>query len=121
MLPVLKYDGVMIANNIEFARTMAKQAIGLMFRRSILPDYSMIFILKKPSGVNVHMFFVFFPIDVIFLNNEKKVMGFSGLKPWVGYKAMKDIKYVLEMKAGTIVKFNLSIGGQMEFDENLNR
>lgn len=121
MFPVLKYDGVVIANNIEFARTMVKQAIGLMFRGNISPDYSMIFILKKPSGVNVHMLFVFFPIDVIFLNNEKKVMGFSGLKPWVGYKAMKDIKYVLEMKAGTIEKFNMSIGGQMEFDENWNR
>jgi len=37
MLPVLKYDGVVIANNIEFARTMAKQALGLMFRQSIPP------------------------------------------------------------------------------------
>ncbi len=118
MLPVLKYNGLVIAKNIEIARTMAKQVVGLMFRESIPPDYSMIFILKKPSGVNVHMLFVFFPIDVIFLNNEKKVMGFSRLKPWVGYKAMKDIKYVLEMKAGTIDKFNLSEGGQMEFDEN---
>lgn len=121
MLPVLKYDGVVLANNIEFARTMAKQALGLMLRKSIPPDYSMIFILKKPSRVNVHMLFVFFPIDVIFLNSEKKVMGFSGLKPWVGYKAMKDIRYVLEMKAGTIEKSSMSIGGQMEFDENWDK
>ena len=118
MLPVLKYNGVLIAKNIEFARTMRKQVLGLMFRESIPPDYSMIFILKKPSRVNVHMLFVFFPIDLIFLNDEKKVMGFSRLKPWIGFKAMEDIKYVLEMKAGTIDKFNLSKGGQMEFDEN---
>ena len=44
------------------------------------------------------MLFVFFPIDLIFLNDEKKVMGFSRLKPWIGFKAMEDIKYVLEMK-----------------------
>jgi uncharacterized membrane protein (UPF0127 family) len=118
MLPILKYNGVVIAKNIEFARTMLAQSLGLMFRKSMPHSYSMIFILKKPSHVNVHMLFVFFRIDVIFLNEEKKVMGFSLLKPWVGYKAMEDIKYILEMKAGTIDMFNLNVGGQMEFDES---
>lgn len=118
MLPVLKYNGLVIANNIEFVRTMLTQALGLMFRKSIPCGYSMIFILKKPSPVNIHMLFVFFPIDIIFLDEEKKVRGYSRLKPWVGYKAMEDIKYILEMKSGTIDMFNLSAGAQMEFDES---
>lgn len=117
MLPLLKYNGVVIAKNIEFARTMVKQALGLMFRRSISLDYAMIFVLKKPSKVNVHMFFVFFPIDVIFLNEEKKICEFSRLRPWVGFKAIKNIKYVLEMKAGTFDMFNLTVGRQIEFDD----
>jgi len=118
MLPLLKYNGVVIAKNIEFAKTILKQALGLMFRRSIPSDYAMIFILKKPSNVNVHMLFVFFPIDIIFLNEEKKVCHFSRLKPWVGFKAIKNIKYLLEMKAGTVDRFNLTVGGQIEFDES---
>jgi uncharacterized membrane protein (UPF0127 family) len=89
-----------------------------MFRRSIPLDYAMIFILKKPSNVNIHMLFVFFPIDIIFLNEEKKVCHFSRLKPWVGFKAIKNIKYLLEMKAGTVDRFNLTVGGQIEFDES---
>jgi len=108
----------MIAKKIEFARILLTQTLGLMFRKSIPSCYSMIFVLKEPAAVNIHMLFVFFPIDVIFLNEEKKVMGLSLLKPWVGYKAMEDIKYILEMKAGTIEMFNLSVGGQMEFDES---
>jgi len=118
MLLLLKYNGVVIAKNIEFSRTLLKQGLGLMFRRSIPLDYSMIFILKKPSNVNVHMLFVFCPIDVIFLNEEKKVSGFSRLKPWVGFKEIKNIKYVLEMKAGTIDRLDLKVGGQIEFDES---
>lgn len=118
MLPVLKYNGVEIAKNIEFGRTTFKHALGLMFRKSIPYDYSMIFILKKPSKVNIHMLFVFFPIDVIFLNEEKKIMGLSRLKPWVGYKAMEDIKYIIEMKAGTIEMFHLCTHEDMEFDDN---
>ncbi len=115
MFPVLKYDGIEIAKNIEYARTTYRKLTGLMFRKTIPPDYSMLFILKKPSKVNIHMFFVFFPLDVIFLDEKKKITGYSRLKPWVGYKTMEGIKYVLEMKAGTIEKFHLSIGGKMDF------
>lgn len=115
MFPVLKYDGLVIAKNIEYARTTYRKIKGLMFRKNISPDYSMIFILEKPSKVNIHMFFVFFPIDVIFLDEKKKIRSYSRLKPWVGYKTMEDIKYIIEMKAGTIEKFHLSIGGKMDF------
>ncbi len=117
MLSVLKYNGVEIAKNLEFARTKLSQILGLMFRKYIPSDYSMIFVLKKQSYVNVHMLFMRFPIDVIFLDDEKKVMGLFRLNPWIGYKAMKGIKYVIEMKAGTIERYNISIGGKMEFDE----
>lgn len=118
MLSILKYNGVEIAKNIDFARTMFRQALGLMFRKYIPYDYSMIFILKKQSHVSIHMLFVFFPIDVIFLNEEKKIIALSPLRPWVGYKAMEDIKYIIEMKAGTIEMFHLCAGGQIEFDDN---
>jgi uncharacterized membrane protein (UPF0127 family) len=118
MLSVLKYNGIEIAKNIDFARTMFSQVMGLMFRKSIPYDYSMIFILKKPSQVGIHMLFVFFPIEVIFLNEEKKIRGLFRLRPWVGYKAMEDIKYIIEMKAGTIEMFHLCTGEEMEFDDN---
>ncbi len=115
MLPVLKYNGIEIARTVELSMTVLSQAVGLMFRKSIPSDYSMIFVLEKPSSVSIHMLFVFFPIDVIFLDEEKRIKGLSHLKPWLGFKTMKDVKYVIEMKAGTIEKFNISAGGQMEF------
>ena len=71
--------------------------------------------LKKSSSVNVHMLFVFFPISVIFLDEKKIISGLAGLKPWTGYKAMKNIKYIIEMNEEAIKKNKLSIGGQMDF------
>lgn len=106
-----------IANSVEFARTAIRQMLGLMFRGGIQPDFAMIFLMKKASYVNVHMLFMRFPIDVIFLNEEKKISGLVRLNPWLGYKSMRNIKYVIEMKAGTIERFNLSVGGKMEFEE----
>ncbi len=119
MLSVLKYNGMEIAKNLEFARTKLCHMLGLMFRKSIPSDYSMIFLLKKKSSVNVHMLFMRFPLDVIFLDDEKKVSGLYRLNPWTGYKAVKNVKYVLEMEAGAIERYNISIGGQMEFEEGL--
>lgn len=117
MLQVLKYNGLVIAKSVEFAKSPLKQMLGLMFRKCISPDYSMIFVLKKKSHVAIHMLFVFFPIDVIFLDDEKNVKGFFRLKPWSGFKAMNDIMYVIEMNAGTIERFNITIGGQMDFEQ----
>ncbi len=88
-----------------------------MFRRDIPDKFAMIFVLKKPSSVSLHMLFMFFPIDVIFLDKEKRITGLASLKPWTGYKSMKNIKYIIEMKAGTIARHKLRIGGQMEFEE----
>ncbi len=117
MLPSLKYNGKEIAKNIEFAKTLLTRMTGLMFRKCIPSESAMIFVLKKPSSINVHMLFVFFPIDVIFLDEAKKISGFARLNPWTGYKAMENVKYVIEMNAGAIEKNKLSIGGQMEFED----
>ena len=117
MLHVLKYNGLEIAKNIEFASSLLDKISGLMFRKCIRPDHAMIFILDKPSPVNIHMLFMRFPIDVLFLDERKRISGLFRLNPWTGFKGMKNIKYVIEMGAGTIERHNLSVGGQMEFED----
>ncbi len=123
-MAILKYEGSEIAKNIEFAGSLASKIKGQMFRKTISDDYAMIFTFKKSSSIDVHMLFVFFPLDIIFLDKDKRITGLARLRPWLGYKAMKNIKYIIEMKTGTIEKYRISIGGQMEFvdeDEHKKR
>ena len=117
MLNILKYNGIEIAKDIEFARTLPGKMLGLMFRKHIPEDYAMVFVMERPSTIGIHMLFMQFPIDVIFLNEEKKIAGLSRLNPWTGYKTMKNIRYVIEMSAGVIERHNLSMGGKIEFEE----
>lgn len=117
MLPVLKYNGIEIANDIKFAKNPFSQILGLMFRKSIHNGFAMIFSMKRPSSVRVHMLFMMFPIDVIFLDRDKKITGLTRLDPWTGYRSMKNIRYVIEMKAGTIERFGLSVDSKMEFED----
>lgn len=91
--------------------------IGLMTRSSIPSDYAMIFVMKKPSSVGIHMLFMRFSIDVIFINEEKKIIGLSHLEPWTGHSSMKNVKYVIETNPGAIEKYKLSIDGKMEFED----
>ncbi|VVB86440.1 putative ACR [uncultured archaeon] len=116
MVPVLRSNSFEIAKNIEICRTLTSQTLGLMFRSQIPDNYAMIFVMKKPSSAGIHMLFMRFPIDVIFLDEEKTIIGLAHLKPWTGHKAMKKIKYIIETNPGAIEKYKLSIGGKMEFE-----
>ncbi|MCZ7356724.1 MAG: DUF192 domain-containing protein [Candidatus Methanoperedens sp.] len=117
MLHVLKYNGLEIAKNVELATSLLDQMLGLMFRKSLPPEFAMIFVMNRPMPVNIHMLFMRFPIDVVFLNEEKKITGLLRLNPWTGYKAVKNVKYVIEMNAGAIERFRLSIGGKIDFGD----
>ncbi|MCD1294734.1 hypothetical protein CUJ83_06945 [Methanocella sp. CWC-04] len=112
-----KSDGTIIARNIEFADTMLKQTIGLMFRRDIPEDFAMIFDVIWEQYVDIHMMFVTFPIDLVYLNNEKKIVDLKkGLKPWTGMATPKSpARYVIEMPVGTVEKFYLKEGGVLEW------
>jgi uncharacterized protein len=116
MLKILKYNSFEIARNIEICRTTASQISGLMFRAELPADYAMIFLMKKPSSVGIHMLFMRFPIDVIFLNEGRMIIGFAHLNPWTGHKSMKNVKYVIETNPGTIERFELSVGAKLEFE-----
>jgi uncharacterized membrane protein (UPF0127 family) len=56
-----------------------------------------------------------FPIDIIFLDADKMILGTATLKPWIGHKRMKGVKYIIEMNQGTVERFNLIPGEQLTF------
>jgi uncharacterized membrane protein (UPF0127 family) len=112
---VLIYNGKPIANEISYAKNIFSQMLGLMLHKSIPEDLALIFVLKRPGTVGVHMLFMLFRIDVIFLDADKKIIGTATLKPWIGHKRMKGVKYIIEMNQGTVERFNLVPGEQLTF------
>jgi uncharacterized membrane protein (UPF0127 family) len=117
IMMVLKHNGSTIANQVVFARNIFTQALGLMFRKSIPHNFAMMFIFKKPRTLGVHMLFMRFPIDAVFLDQNKKVIATASLKPWWGHKEIKNAKYLIEMKQGMVEKYSIDIGDIMSFDE----
>jgi len=72
-----------------------------MFTRKLTK--ALIFPFKKESIQHVHMFFVWYPIDVLWLDKNKKVIQLKeNLNPFRIVLAKKPAKYIIEFEKGII-------------------
>ena len=100
----LVYDGIL------------SKFIGLMFSRN--KNTALIFKFNKEQIILLHMLFVFYPIDVLFLNKNKIVVDKKeNFMPFAFYKSKKKAMYVIELPFGTIKKTKTGIGDKIEFKE----
>ncbi len=101
---------------LDFADSFVSRLMGLMFRKD--PENGLI--LKLPSsrsrrGSAIHMFFMRFPLDIIFLDDDKKVVDMVSIRPWKTYTPRSPAKYVVELEEGSINNYKLEIGDEMDF------
>ena len=93
-----------IIDKTFLAKTHWQKMKGLMFEDAKKFDYGLIFCLPRESIANstIHMLFVFFPIDLVYLNKNKKVVDIAkNILPFsLGYAPKKPSKYFVELPAG---------------------
>ena len=88
-----------LASSIEIADSFLQQARGLMFRRSLGDDSALVFQFDSEAKRDVHMLFVPFAIDALWVV-DTEVVATKRLKPWIGLgRAAADT--LIEMPAGT--------------------
>jgi len=116
-----KYCLIMLINcskNIKLVRSVNlcvspfSKLLGLMFStKNKIFNSALIFIFKKNMRLDFHMFFVFYSIDIIFLNDLYRVVDFKkNFKPFTLFTAKKPAKFAIEVEKGTISSLNLSRG-----------
>ena len=89
------------------------KAIGLMF--SMNPK-NLVFIFKKERIVPLHMFFVIFPIDVLFLDKNKRVVELKeNFRPFTSHTPKAKSKYVIELPKGVISKSKTKLNDIISF------
>jgi uncharacterized membrane protein (UPF0127 family) len=102
-------DGVLLCDRCELADTVPTRMRGLLGRSGIEPGEGM---LIKPTN-SVHMFFMRFAIDVVFLDRElvvKKVV--EALAPW-RMAGCRGAKAALELPAGEAARRGVTLGEQL--------
>lgn len=85
--------------------------IGLLNKKSLLADEALV-ITKCQS---IHMFFMRFSIDVIFVDKNDHVVGLvQRIKPFRLSPIFFQSRYAIEVPEGVIEKVRMSIGDKVE-------
>jgi len=95
-----------ISDSTTLCQTFLSKGRGLMFKKKLEFGESLVLMGKKDSITHseIHMFFVFFPIDVLWVNSQGQVVDLrTNIKPFTPLAApKKPAKFVIELPAGMI-------------------
>jgi uncharacterized protein len=102
-------DGSIVCERCVLADTALARMRGLLGRRDLPSGEG---ILLKPAS-SVHMAFMRFPIDAVFLDRDLRVVKVaSDLQPW-RMAGSRSAKAVLEIPAGEAARRGLSVGDRL--------
>ncbi|EQC46829.1 DUF192 domain-containing protein [Bacteriovorax sp. Seq25_V] len=105
-----KQSGELIAEKIKIADSFFARLIGLMFKGPLVEFDSLL--IKKCNSI--HTFFMKYPIDVVFMNkNFKVVRVYRNIKPWRMTRIVFGATQVIEFEAGKL-KGDLKVGEELE-------
>ncbi len=114
-MPMIISKNKVICKKKKILTSIPAKAAGLMFRKKIT-DTGYVFVFEKKQKIDIHMFFVFFPIDVLFLDKDKKVIELTeNLKPFRLYFSKKESNYLIELPSGKIKNYKIKVGDKIGF------
>ena len=79
---------------------------GLLGRKSLAEGAGL---LIDPCS-SIHMFFMRFPIDVVYLNKEDVVVKYATVPVWRMSAGGRGAKKAIELPAGHAVEYNVRVG-----------
>jgi|SRR5579872_669286 len=106
-----------MVNNIDQMR-------GMMFRDSLAKDRGMLFIHPKEDNVPYWMYQVRIPLDIIWMDHQRRIVEISANTPACTSKSSRDCpsygghekaRYVLELTGGGAALYGLKVGDTLSF------
>jgi len=105
---------------VELAETEDEWSLGLGGRKSMKEGRGMLYVFPKPHFYVFNMKDMLFPLDIIWINKDKKivdVMTNVGPETYPEFSYVNDFlaQYVLEVNAGFFDAHGVQIGDIVEF------
>jgi uncharacterized membrane protein (UPF0127 family) len=109
------------------AETMLRdvdQMRGMMFRDSLAKDRGMLFVHPKEENVPYWMYQVRIPLDIIWMDHDRKIVEISANTPACTSNTSRDCpsygghekaRYVLELAGGGAGMYGLHVGDTLNF------
>jgi len=107
--------GTVLCERLEVAESMAAQSRGLLGRDGLAPGAGMLFEGSWLPLMWMHMFFMRFAIDIVFLDKSNRVLRINhSLKPWRVSAMVFGARRALELEAGAAARSSTIAGDQLE-------
>lgn len=106
---------------VEVADTQMKQAMGMMFRKTVADDFGMLFVYGEEDYHGFWMKNCFVHLDIIYLNKDKQVVDMfvnvppCKKDPCKSYRTSVPAQYVLELRANRTKELKLKEGDTISF------
>jgi uncharacterized membrane protein (UPF0127 family) len=104
--------GTVLCGRLEDAGGLAGQSRGLLGRTGLAPEEGMLFVRGRfEPFMWMHMFFMRFPIDIVFLDREGTVIRINHtLRPWRVSSVVFGACLALEVAAGAATRSGTNVG-----------
>jgi uncharacterized membrane protein (UPF0127 family) len=103
-----------IASRARVASSLNDRIVGLLATPEVLPGEGLL--IERTSSI--HMFFMRYPIDVVFIDKAGRVTKLvHGLKPWRIVPWAWGARDCLELRAGGLDGTDTQVGDQLEISE----
>jgi uncharacterized protein len=103
-----------LAKHVRVAKTLLRRSIGLIGTATLPPGEGL---WLSPCS-SVHMFFMRYPIDVIFLDDQGRVLRAETVRPWRMSRWVRGAQGALELPAGTAQASGTAPGDRIEWRDN---
>jgi hypothetical protein len=105
----------LITARARLADKFLPRLIGLLDRDALEPDEALV-ITRCQS---IHMFFMRFAIDAVFVDADNRVVGLlEGIKPFRFSPIYWKASYCIELPVGSIQRSQSSLGDELKIDKS---
>ena len=110
---VVEETGVVIGDRIELADSFGARLRGLMLRPTLRPGEGLLLTEVR----SIHMGFMRFPIDAVFLDGEWVVTSVAAeIRPWFETARCGRARHTLELPAGTAFRLGIVPGTRLRIE-----
>jgi uncharacterized membrane protein (UPF0127 family) len=113
---VNRKTGQIFIESARWCESRICRLVGLQFHKPIKSGDALILVMPREgiSLTSIHMFFVFFPIAAVWVNDQGQVVSAQLAKPWHPYYASPmPARYVIETTPDFLNQ--ISVGDEIDF------
>lgn len=115
MIVVNRTRQTTLAHRATAARTFCQRLRGLMFRPGLPAGDALVLV----GDNSIHTFFMRFPIDVLYLDRDGRVLRLDeAMPPWRVGPVVGGCRYIVELPPGTIRATQTTVGDLVSLVES---